>query len=96
MDKALAFNLMEHQNTVEIAVLKEQINGLREQAKNHAETTNRKIEELSSIILRLSAEITKLNTTATVGWRTICVIGAIVGSVITLSLSIARYFKGVN
>jgi len=48
----------EHKNAVEIAVLKEQITGLREQAKSHAESTK---DEFTKINAKVDEIITLMN-----------------------------------
>lgn len=45
----------DHQNAIEIAVIKEQISGLREQHRNHAETTKKQFDALGGKVDELLA-----------------------------------------
>jgi len=88
----------EQQNALEIAVIKEQVSGLREQAKAHQQVTKEqfdkmmgKLDEISKEVARIAAEVEEIKTSAKVGWRTIVAVGG--GMVTVLGLAIG-YFKG--
>lgn len=49
----------QHKNTIEIAVVKEQISGLREQAKSHADNTKEQFDKLGEKVDDLIALMNK-------------------------------------
>lgn len=52
---------MEHQHEIKVAVLEEQIKGLREQHKSHAEKTDKRFDDLSEKIEKRFDELSKQN-----------------------------------
>ena len=49
----------EHENAIKIAVLNEQILGLREQQKAHSDTTNRRFDSIDAKLETLMATLNK-------------------------------------
>ena len=80
----------ELQNAIDIAVLREQISGLREQGKQHAETTKIQFDKVVSKLEAIDKTVSEIQTSAKVGWKTIVGIGSAVIAVVGTLLA---YFK---
>lgn len=84
----------EHQNALKIAVIEEQINGLREQARAHAATTKDQFDKVVRKLEEIGDHVAEIQTSAKIGWKTLVAIGSFVTGVIAIAASIMGYFRG--
>jgi len=84
----------EHGNAIKIAVIEEQIQGLREQAKSHAATTKEQFENVIAKLEAVDDRVAEIQTSAKVGWKTLVGIGSAVTALIGIAFTAAGYFRG--